>query len=40
VAFANLDDWMREIYAVAEIALEDHPQLLESLGNFFIVNCY
>lgn len=31
-AFANLDEWMKEFYAVAKIALEDSPQLLESLG--------
>jgi hypothetical protein len=31
-AFAALDEWMGEFYAVAKIALEDHPQLLESLG--------
>ncbi len=31
-AFSKLDDWMSEFYAVAKIALEDHPQLLESLG--------
>ena len=31
-AFAELDDWMSEFYAVAKIALEDHPQLLEALG--------
>ncbi|MHA7110112.1 hypothetical protein ACRTDU_08310 [Sunxiuqinia elliptica] len=31
-AFAKLDEWMSEFYAVAKIALEDHPQLLESLG--------
>lgn len=31
-AFATLDDWMSEFYAVAEIALEDHSQLLESLS--------
>lgn len=31
-AFANLDDWMSEFYAVAQIALEDNPQLLESLS--------
>lgn len=30
--FAKLDDWMREFYAVAKIALEDNPQLLESLS--------
>jgi hypothetical protein len=33
-AFAKLDDWMSEFYAVAKIALEDNPQLLESLGKF------
>jgi len=33
-AFVELDDWMREFYAVAKIALEDNPQLLESLGRF------
>ena len=33
-AFAEIDDWMFEFYAVAKIALEDHPQLLESLGKF------
>mgnify|MGYP003627194705 FL=1 len=33
-AFAEIDDWMSEFYAVAKIALEDHPQLLESLGKF------
>jgi hypothetical protein len=31
-AFSKLDDWMSEFYAVAKVALEDHPQLLESLG--------
>lgn len=31
-AFAKMDDWMSEFYAVAKIALEDKPQLLESLG--------
>lgn len=31
-AIAKLDDWMRDFYAVARIGLEDHPQLLESLG--------
>ena len=30
--FARLDSWMSEFYAVAKIALEDTPQLLESLG--------
>lgn len=33
-AFGELDDWMREFYAVAKIALEDNPQLLESLGKY------
>ena len=31
-AFAELDDWMSEFYAVAKIALEDNIQLLEALG--------
>lgn len=31
-AFAKLDEWMFEFYAVAKIALEDNPQLLEALG--------
>jgi len=31
-AFKKLEDWMREFWAVARIALEDRPQLLESLG--------
>ncbi|GET31402.1 hypothetical protein PbJCM13498_02650 [Prolixibacter bellariivorans] len=31
-AFAKIDDWMSEFYAVARIALEDQPQLLEALG--------
>ena len=31
-AFIKLDDWMSEFYAVARIALEDSPQLLEVLG--------
>ena len=31
-AFAKLDDWMSEFFAVAKIGLEDNPQLLESLG--------
>ncbi|MCW0484850.1 hypothetical protein [Gaoshiqia sediminis] len=33
-AFEKMDDWMSEFYAVAKIALEDKPQLLESLGVF------
>ncbi len=33
-AFAEIDDWMSEFYAVAKIALEDTPQLLESIGKF------
>jgi hypothetical protein len=31
-AFAKIDDWMSEFYAVARIGLEDNPQLLEALG--------
>ena len=31
-AFAKMDDWMRDFYAVANIALEDQPQLREALG--------
>lgn len=31
-AFAKMDDWMSEFYAVARIGLKDNPQLLEALG--------
>lgn len=31
-AFNTLEHWMRDFYAVAKIAMEDQPQLLESLG--------
>ncbi len=31
-AISQMDDWMSEFYAVARIALDDHPQLLEVLG--------
>lgn len=31
-AMSQLEDWMVEFYAVARIALEDNPQLLEALG--------
>jgi uncharacterized membrane protein YgaE (UPF0421/DUF939 family) len=31
-AFEKLDDWMSEFIAVSRIALEDKPQLMESLG--------
>lgn len=30
-AFDQLDDWMSEFYMVAAVALEDNPELLESL---------
>jgi len=33
-SFGEIDDWMSEFYAVAKIALEDNPQLLESLGKY------
>ncbi len=33
-AFAKIADWMREFYAVAKIALDDRPQLLESIGKW------
>lgn len=32
LVFDQLEDWMREFYAVAKIALEDRPQLAEFLG--------
>jgi len=31
-AFARMDSWMSEFYAVARIALDDSPQLLEAIG--------
>lgn len=31
-ALAEIQSWMSEFYAVAKIAMEDQPQLLESLG--------
>ncbi|MFK8274105.1 hypothetical protein ACI76Y_00305 [Capnocytophaga cynodegmi] len=30
-AFSELEKWVRELYSVAKIALEDKPQLLESI---------
>lgn len=30
--FYTLDVWMRKFYKVAAVALEDNPQLIESLG--------
>lgn len=34
LAFSNMEKWVREFYAVAKIALEDKPQLLESISKF------
>lgn len=31
-AFAKMEDWMRDFYAVAAIALDDKPQMMEALG--------
>ena len=31
-AFAELEKWMQDFYAVARIAMDDQPQLLESIG--------
>ncbi len=33
-AFEDIAEWIRDFYTVAEIAFEDHPQLLESIGKF------
>lgn len=33
-AIKALEEWMREFYSIAKIALEDHPQLLESVAKF------
>ncbi len=33
-AFKDIRQWVRKFYAVAQIALEDSPQLLESIGKF------
>lgn len=30
-AFKQLDDWMSDFYAVAQIAIEDNPKMLESI---------
>ncbi len=31
-AIAKMDDWMDDFYAMAKLALADHPQYLEALG--------
>ncbi len=31
-AFEKMDVWMQEFYGIADIALEDQPQLMEALG--------
>lgn len=33
-AFEDISEWMREFYAVAKIALDDRPQLLQVIGKF------
>lgn len=33
-AFSDLEKWVKEFYSIAKIALEDHPQLLESVAKF------
>ncbi|MGQ1945141.1 hypothetical protein ACQ1PV_09510 [Ornithobacterium rhinotracheale] len=33
-AFAELEKWVKEFYSIAKIALEDRPQLLESIAKF------
>ena len=32
IALATMEKWMNKFYAVAKIAMEDKPQLLEALG--------
>lgn len=32
VAFSKLDRWMQDFYAVAKIAMDEKPQLLEAIG--------
>ncbi len=32
IVLEELDEWMKDFYAVAKIAMENQPQLLESIG--------